>query len=799
MLDLLITTISIFFAYILFFCCIKFMRFFILILLLIPNFIIMVVLCFLEYGYKKDPLWQYEKYEPFHKTNFLPIKSIKGICDDGSENFKDLDLGKTDGIYSIVKNDEYSKECLHNYFIKDTSECPMTDIILENARVTTHSNYIEQKICNDMYLYYKRENNLDGKLYEMILYKSDSDSTYLCNQNNEFKANSKCYKIISNFNSKNVSSIVELEEQKKSNPFTSLKNYENYSDKICILLIILSIGFNYFEPFENKEFNVYKIIDWVCHIFVLLLLSIRYHKYRKIKKYFSPLKAFNPDTLPISISIIIFIYGILYFIIPEKWKCKEPDYHNDNDYTNSWKKKFFAFLLPIFLIFGFMVLFDVLNDMLIKENYKVISYIWNQNSVKSMIAGNSFSLLGWKDIKIKYSLYEYNYFDISKKSDNSKICGKDSQGNDLYFPKDVECPINDIFISKVDSNDPDYTKVQLNNEGEYLYYTNKKTTGKILIALKSTFSDSLNIIGAMNEEEYKKISENKNIEEKIARFNNIFFYEEIDRWYRTFINVPVYDYNYDDDDSYSRELIGYKNETNLYKLYAIHYLGVNNKLIGKIKDFRENLDKYDKLTLLKYISYAFYVFDFIYYSCIFIIDEVENCFYCFGILFLPTVIYFIIINLWCLHINITYVALFLNKINYDFVNNKHDYVWNILLTLIGLIFSIYFVFILVLGFIEKCDCPKKKTNIKPISTKEVVVRYEQTEDRDSKEKIYKIFKDNGKKAKEPTCVLCLINKAIIVLDPCRHKCVCETCFNDIYLRSEKKCPVCQKNFVGKIE
>ena len=136
MLDLLITTISIFFVYILFFCCIKFMRFFILILLLIPNFIIITVLYFIKFGYKKYYLWQYEKkYEPFHKTNFLPIKSIKGIC-DGSGNLKDLDLGKTDGIYSIVKNDEYSKECLHNYFIKDTSECPMTDIILEKTQVS---------------------------------------------------------------------------------------------------------------------------------------------------------------------------------------------------------------------------------------------------------------------------------------------------------------------------------------------------------------------------------------------------------------------------------------------------------------------------------------------------------------------------------------------------------------------------------------------------------------------------------------------------------------------------------------
>ena len=122
---------------------------------------------------------------------------------------------------------------------------------------------------------------------------------------------------------------------------------------------------------------------------------------------------------------------------------------------------------------------------------------------------------------------------------------------------------------------------------------------------------------------------------------------------------------------------------------------------------------------------------------------------------------------------------------------------NILLTLIGLILSIYFVFILVLGFIGKCDCSKKEDNTNPINNNEVIIRYEQTDNSDSKEKFDKIFKD--KKGNEPTCVLCLINKSIIVLDPCRHKCVCETCFNDIYLCSEKKCPICQKNFVGKIE
>jgi hypothetical protein len=260
-----------------------------------------------------------------------------------------------------------------------------------------------------------------------------------------------------------------------------------------------------------------------------------------------------------------------------------------------------------------------------------------------------------------------------------------------------------------------------------------------------------------------------------------------------FENRPVYDDDY--------EIIDYRTDISLYKLYAINYLGVKNKLIGKVKGFGENLDKYKKLTLLKYISYAIYVFDFIYYSCVFIFENVQPCYYCFGTILLATVIYFIIINLWCLHINITYVVLLLDRINIDFENNKSDCIWNILLTLIGIILSIYFVFIIVLGFIKNCDCPKKGNDTNPIDTNEVVIRYEQREkheEPDSKEKIDKIFKDNKKKGNEPTCLNCLINKAIIVLDPCGHKCICETCFNVINSRHIKKCPICRQNIVGKI-
>ena len=794
MLDLLITTVGIIFIYILPFFCKKHMKHFIT-FLMVPNFVIILVLIYAEYTYKKLDLWKYpEEYHPIQKTKFLPIKSIKGIY-DSSENLINLDFGKTDGIFSIVKNDEYSKECLHNYYIKQTSECPMTDIILEKTQVNTHSNYIEQKISDNIYLYYTKESNLDGKLYQNLSIKS-AGSGSSCSENNEFTFGSTCFKVLfeSNFNAKNVQSIVELEKEKKSDPFNSLKKYVNYSDKICVLLILLSIAYTYYEPPSDKRFNVYKIISWISHFLVLILLIVRYHKYRKIKQFLNqdketykeylPLIAFNLDTVPISISISIFVYYILYLIVPESCHIEK----NDDDNTEAacftdWRSEFSSLLLPIFIVFCFMIVYDVMNDILIEENYKIISSNWNQNSVKSISADNHISLKSpkWKDIYIKYSLNEYNYFDISKKDDNSKICGKDSQGNDLYFPKDVECPINDIFVSKFDLNEfPDYTKIQLNDENEYLYYTNKKITGKIVIALEVNKDDILKISVGMKYDDFKKFFNSTKLETKVSRFNTMFFYEELA----------------------SLNKIENGIETVSDKLYAINYLGVNNKLIGKVKDFEENLEKYKSITILKYISYAFYAFDFIYYSCIFLFeDRVPFCTYGLGIIFLPTAIFFIIINLWCLHINLNYAELFLNKINIDFERNRCDCVWNFLLTLIGILFFIYYIFIFVHGFMERCDCPKTGNVTRPVDTNEVVIRHEQHkkhEEPDSKEKIYKIFKDNTKAGNEPTCLICLNNKAIIVLSPCRHKCVCEACFNDINSRRLKKCPICRQNIVGKI-
>ena len=171
MFDLLITTIGMIFIFTGPFFLIKHYKIFNWLLLAI-YFILIPVLLLFEFNYKKLDSWKNpEEYHPIQKTEFLPIKSIKGVFDSNNKLIG-LNFRKTNGIFSIVKDDEYSKECLHNYYIKQSSECPMTDIIVEKTQVNTHNNYVEQKISENMYLYYTKESKLDGKLYEEISIKS---------------------------------------------------------------------------------------------------------------------------------------------------------------------------------------------------------------------------------------------------------------------------------------------------------------------------------------------------------------------------------------------------------------------------------------------------------------------------------------------------------------------------------------------------------------------------------------------------------------------------------------------------
>ena len=851
MLDLIITTICMILIFFFPFFLFKSMKIFNLLLLFI-NYILIMVLIFNNKDYRELDIWKFpEEFHPIQKTIFLPIKSIKGIYDSNS-NLINLDFMKTDGIFSIVKSEEYSKECLHNYFIKPTSECPMTDIILEKTQVNTHYKYFEQKISDDMYLYYTKENKLDGKLYKDIsINLVGSGST--CNGNNNFKINNKCSTVLfkSNFDYKNVSAIIDLEEEKKSNPFKNFKNYVNYWDKICVLLIILSFMCTIYEPFGHKAFNYYKIISWNCHSYILILLSIRYHKYRKIKQYLNenkdiyndnlPHAVFNLDTVILSISISFFVYYILYLIIPLKCHCfQSGNQNNDNDENEKYieclkerKRRIFALSIPLYIIFYYIMLYEILNDLLIKENYKIINYNWELNSITSISIsyypelGHSYIENGWKNVLIEYRTNEYNYYNIStNNNDNLKICGKDSQDNDLYFPKDVECPVNDIFISKFDSNEYDgYTKLKISDETGYLYYTNKKTTGKIVTAIIVGTNDPLKIYSGNNyleddhdENNYNDYFENNEKKaiknNKIDRFNTQFFYEEIDSWNKC-------------------ENEGSCSEKDVSKLYAINYLGVNKNLFGKINDFKKYLDKFYNLCTLKYVSYGLNFFFFICFSAFLLSKDVALCSLGIGIIFLLSMIFFIIINTICLRVNIEYIQHFLNKINIDFERYKCDSIWIFLLNIIGIIFFFYYLSIIVYSFLTRKENntnsignnnapnqnpsendteviaydpygnglvskePIKKPK-KPIKEKEDDTKKPDTKQKEIIEPEIIII-EKEKEEEKPNCVICMSEEAKIILCPCGHKCVCEACFNSINSRYPKRCPMCRKNFIGKID
>ena len=802
MLDLIITTIGIFLIFLIPFFIIKEIKTFNCCL----QFAHIITMLTLIYGLQVYILSDYlkfsEEYYSIQKTIFLPIKNIKGIFDTNND-LTNLDFRTTEGIFSIVKNDEYSKECLQNYYIKQSSECPITDIILEKEKVS-HKGYFEQKISDNIYLYYTKESKLDGKLYEDIsIYPVGSDITK-CSVN-EFLIDNKCSIILfeSNFNFNNVSLIIESEEKKKS--FTNFINYSYYCDKICALLIILSFFYNCCTPKDNKGINLFRIITLINYFCTFILLLIRYYKYYKIKQYLNDSKnidkeylpkfAFNLDTIVFSFSIIFFIYLILYLIIPVKCHCCD-EYFCDE--IGCWTKEMiFGLILPINIIYHTIIAYEIINDYYyIRENYEYINTNWKQNSITSISISNSSKynsdIYSLNNFKIEYKKNNYTYYDILNNNDNSKICGKDSQGNDLYFPKDVECPVNDIFISKFDLNEyDDYTKIKLKDEDGYLYYTNKKTSGKIVIAIIASANDKLKFYGESNYfgDDYDKQKEfgsnyhdyeKSEKEYKIYRFNTAFFCEEIYSWNEC-----------ENEDSCSKE--------DIYKLYAINYFGVNNNLIGKVNEFKKNLDKFNYLCTLKYVSYGLNAFDFIYFSCIFLRNDVSYGALGIGIVFLLPMIFYIIINAICLNVNIKYVQHFLNKINSDFERNKCDSIWTFILNIIGIIFFFYYISIIVYRFLSDKDnnCLKSSTNESiRHEQNEGVILYRPTEESSLRTSINskKPKKEDERKKK---CKVCKTNEKKVIIYPCRHKCICQDCF-DIINSKEKKCPYCRAHIIDGI-
>ena len=122
---------------------------------------------------------------------------------------------------------------------------------------------------------------------------------------------------------------------------------------------------------------------------------------------------------------------------------------------------------------------------------------WNSYPISEISIGNSdsfwYTLNVWQGTNIsrKYyyhndTFFDYNYTKLTFNEENGKKCGKDSIGNDLYFPKDTDCPINEIFIDDKENVEKNnqfiYTTLPLKNN-KYLHYTKDNTEGKIIVQI----------------------------------------------------------------------------------------------------------------------------------------------------------------------------------------------------------------------------------------------------------------------------------------------------------------------------
>ena len=419
----------------------------------------------------------------------------------------------------------------------------------------------------------------------------------------------------------------------------------------------------------NEFFNFSNIL---LQLIILIIYLIRFIKFIEIKKFlfenediykedsYFPNKVFNIDSFPIALSINIFIFYLLYIIFPNKINCCEFDDYLDGFEDYDLIVIIYLYLIPLLIGYFIVGVFDFLNDKKIKENYERLISNWGINPIISINLSfieedkyenysllNDYSIINnetkyisfWEKYSLEYKRMDYyNYFEINKNKDYySKKCGKDNYGNDLYFPNDVYCPINEILFSDSDEDLIGFTKLKI-NDTFYLYYTNESVDGKIILDIQS--SNSFNDLSSIpfNEEIY-------------SHFDNQYF-------------------------------------------YAVNYLGINNTLIpyktskSIINNLEHNIKVYFSLTVVKIIFFC------IENISIFITGCFISAKSYIIILFILIKIAYITILIISLNIHNIYINNFMNKLNLDLAIEKNDIKWNVIILIYSLIFFFIYLFIL---------------------------------------------------------------------------------------------------------
>jgi len=466
--------------------------------------------------------------------------------------------------YSIIKDSDYFNECIENYFIS-RSECTIKKIIIENEKKDEYKNegYKDLKINDNKYLYYLTKKKNDGKLYKYYKDKIEISNLYF----------------ESNFNFSTINRTKRVDEDRENNSFSNFKNFIYFGD-IIILIVIIQYIFNIFiEPYDNRKFDFNKYFNITIELVIFIFYIIRYIKFVKFKnflldneniykdkaffeiydikkEYYFPNKVFNLDSFPVSISLNILLIRIIYFIFPQKFHYYFKEENNYCLFDNEIGLYIYYIIKSKVICLLFLFYLSVAEGSYFGYNNNLM-YNWNSNPIKSIELSptKNYEIGKIKTKKNDYPFYNWRgkYFKIEKiknlnyiniyKNENGKICGKDNYGNDLYFPKDVECPINHIIIENSNNKYYEgYEEIKL-DDYKSIYYTNKKISEKIIIDLKVNplnYNLNLNLKKTNTICKYlKSINFNELEKEECKSFDyyDLNSYIKIDDWdYKSFLS-----------------------------------------------------------------------------------------------------------------------------------------------------------------------------------------------------------------------------------------------------------------------
>ena len=753
--------------------------------------------------------------------HFDPINKI-----NNSKNREDIISVEylKDRRFSLIKTKIYSKECLPNYYIKELYECPITDLILENNRTNIYKNYTEIKLINNKYLYYSNS-NFSGKLYGKLYYSFSSDN--IKSDENYQSRNFTKYKL-------NVDLLI-------SNP---LSNYIYSVKHIYLFLIFLYFNLIFYSAIESANpriFNCFKIIRYIFEIIVLVFELLRFSLLSKIDYFLSNQEnkdfikshtsyssiGFEGFFLTLEIAKLIIEILHIFEIFPQK--C--PGYKNDDltyygakyfFYNKDEDKKYMILYLswPLYIFYILFFLFDILNTNEIERKYNYLNYNWKTHPISSIEINsnkdyeigqiitnqNKYKLYDWKNSYFKIErLNNFDYFNIYKK-ENGKLCGKDSFENNLYFPEDIECPINDIIITN-ETNIEGYKKLPLGEKDTYLYYTNKKIDNNIIIDIRASYDYKMQLNLDKTNDLCKSL---KDPDIECKEFYQVYFgefYKNIDSWKA----YHFLDKNINEKIEYNAENIN---------LNVLTYLGINSSNIhlgGDFSDFRKNMQLFNNIKNLKKISLIINLSALIILN-IFLILKNNNLFeFIVSILFLILIIGSITVYSISLYINIKYVKNFMEKINIYFHYHKNDYIFSISILIFQIIIFVTLVFITIFTYYIKKICINNSGNFVEENNTQIEVKENNTAiKQQSKEpstdiKINQNDTDNenapideqknDESEKKRLCFYCLINKTKIILYPCLHRICCEQCYSKMKNTSDdiKICPICKSNVIKVID